>query len=308
MFFTIPLSPLPRVTEIYKLERKTVWRCADRRNILVFITEGSCLFEIGSLRLVLSKGESLLIPSGQEYIRRPHNDAPCQFFYVHFTTERPLTSLPKKQAEQAMRESILKSKDISSREIDMPEQLYIHQKASFTQQFDHLQSLLFKIRETCSHESHLAPLLASLTFCEFLTELAQTAVPVADETISEAEKNLPHSLRQALNYVRYHYDKKISTADLCAYCNLTPQHLIRLFKKHLGVTPLQYINKSKILHAIDLLRNSELSIKEIAYALGFDNPNYFSRLFTKEESISPAEVRERIRTFDGKESALKDKK
>ena len=131
---------------------------------------------------------------------------------------------------------------------------------------------------------------------------ARALLPISDE-----EKQLPPSLRRALAYVRYHYDKKISTADLCAYCNLTPQHLIRLFKKHLGMTPLQYINKSKILHAIELLRTSELSVKEIAYTLGFDNPNYFSRLFTKQESISPAEVRERIRSYDGKESALKVK-
>lgn len=309
MFFKIPVAPLPRVMEIYELERKTVWRCADRRNILVFVSRGSCLFEISGDKIVLSEGEALLIPAGQEYVRRPVEDAPCQFFYVHFTTETPLLPLPRRRAEEEMRENILQSEGIVSgwRNAKLPEVLYLSQKITLRDRADALHDILNKILHQRTREKHLAAFFVSLTFCEFLAELAQAAAPIAEDTLSDEEKHLPPSLRRALAYVRYNYDKKISTADLCAYCNLTPQYLIRLFKKHLGMTPLQYINKSKILHAIELLRTSELSVKEIAYTLGFDNPNYFSRLFTKEESISPAEVRERIRNFDGTESALKVK-
>ena len=76
------------------------------------------------------------------------------------------------------------------------------------------------------------------------------------------------------------------------------QHVIRLFRKHLQTTPVGYINRTKVLHAIDLLRNTELSVKEIAYELGFEDPNYFSRLFKKEEKMSPGDTRARIRNYE----------
>ena len=79
---------------------------------------------------------------------------------------------------------------------------------------------------------------------------------------------------------------------------VSSQHLIRLFRKHLNSTPVGYINRTKVLHAIDLLRNTKLSVKEIAYELGFEDPNYFSRLFKREEGMSPGDTRARICNYD----------
>ena len=51
-----------------------------------------------------------------------------------------------------------------------------------------------------------------------------------------------------------------------------------------------------------MLRSTELSIKEISYELGFDNPNYFSRIFSREVGMSPMEKREQIRQGEKKAS------
>ena len=50
-------------------------------------------------------------------------------------------------------------------------------------------------------------------------------------------------------------------------------------------------------HAINLLRENKMSIKEISYELGFENPNYFSRLFKKQEGATPTQKRHRILNF-----------
>ena len=55
-----------------------------------------------------------------------------------------------------------------------------------------------------------------------------------------------------------------------------------------------------------MLRYTEMSIKEIAYELGFDNPNYFSSLFTQEEGCSPSEIRDRIKNYKDGPGALID--
>ena len=49
---------------------------------------------------------------------------------------------------------------------------------------------------------------------------------------------------------------------------------------------------------MEMLRHGDLPIKEIAYELGFDNPNYFSRLFKKQENMSPSSRRNVIYTYD----------
>lgn len=305
MLFQIPIEPLPKIFQAYELERKTVWRCADRRNILIFITDGACQFEIGGETILAEKGDAILLPSGQEYVRRPSGDKSCRLFYVHFITGSPILPISENEAEQSIRDILTERTLLSADErlSRVPSALYLPQKTVTGDHFEKASEILHKIPAGRRNAPQLAPLFVSLIFTEFLATLSQETVN--DVHRGTEKSRLPLPLRQALTYVQQNYDKKLSTEDLCTHCNLSPQHLIRLFKKHMGMTPLQYINKSKTMHAIELLRTSELSVKEIAYALGFDNPNYFSRLFAKEQHGSPSEIRERIRTFRGGEGALK---
>lgn len=58
-------------------------------------------------------------------------------------------------------------------------------------------------------------------------------------------------------------------------------HLSRVFRRTNGVTPVGYINAVRIERAKMLLRDTDLSISQVAYRVGFENPAYFSRLFRK---------------------------
>jgi len=70
---------------------------------------------------------------------------------------------------------------------------------------------------------------------------------------------------------------------------------------------LQYITNYKMSQTIELLRHSELSVQEIAASLGYDNTNYFTRLFAREEGYSPTEFRERVKSYDSGEGVLRKK-
>ena len=67
--------------------------------------------------------------------------------------------------------------------------------------------------------------------------------------------------------------------------------LTRLFKEETGFTVLEYIEKSKLEHALNLLKFTKLSIKEISVLSGYHDQNYFSRVFRKQYGISPRKVR-----------------
>ena len=64
------------------------------------------------------------------------------------------------------------------------------------------------------------------------------------------------------------------------------------------MTPVEYINHVKILHANELLRSSSLTIEEISYKLGYESSSYFGRVFKKYNGRTPIEERKRIKTFN----------
>lgn len=93
-------------------------------------------------------------------------------------------------------------------------------------------------------------------------------------------------------YIRKHLNEAIELEKLAGISCLSKDHFIRLFKKELGTTPLQYINQKKIEKAQLLLIKEELAVKEIAFQLAFDDYSYFNRLFKKTTGVTPQEYRQ----------------
>lgn len=92
-------------------------------------------------------------------------------------------------------------------------------------------------------------------------------------------------------YIRKHLNEAIELEKLAEISCLSKDHFIRLFKKELGTTPLQYINQKKIEKAQLLLITEELAVKVIAFQLAFDDYSYFNRLFKKTTGVTPQEYR-----------------
>lgn len=92
-------------------------------------------------------------------------------------------------------------------------------------------------------------------------------------------------------YIRKHLNEAIELEKLAEISCLSKGHFIRLFKKELGTTPLQYINQKKIEKAQLLLITEELAVKEIAFQLAFEDYSYFNRLFKKITGVTPQEYR-----------------
>ncbi len=80
---------------------------------------------------------------------------------------------------------------------------------------------------------------------------------------------------------------KMQNTDYARMCGMTEYHFIRQFKKATGLTPLRYKTKLLVNRAMEIMAMTDLNISEIAYALGFEDSLYFSRLFKKEIGISP---------------------
>ena len=87
-------------------------------------------------------------------------------------------------------------------------------------------------------------------------------------------------------------DRPTTLNELADHAGFTPQHLNRVFRNVLGVTPLQYLAHRRMEYAAELLTEGKLTVKAVAQRVSFDDPYYFSRLFKQHFGKSPAEYRD----------------
>lgn len=98
-------------------------------------------------------------------------------------------------------------------------------------------------------------------------------------------------IAKVVKYVHSNIYNEISSEELADVACVTKPYLIRLFNKHFGISPLRYINQKKIERAQLLLLTENLSVKDIAYTIGFNDDSYFIRLFKKLTGTTPQEYR-----------------
>ncbi|HOK04173.1 MAG TPA: AraC family transcriptional regulator [Victivallales bacterium] len=89
------------------------------------------------------------------------------------------------------------------------------------------------------------------------------------------------------------FRKPLSVNLLAAEFKVTPVHMIRTFRHVVGMTPLEYVHRLRLDEAFRLLSRGDgsMNIAEIAESVGFDDPNYFSRLFRKKVGYPPSSVK-----------------
>lgn len=106
-----------------------------------------------------------------------------------------------------------------------------------------------------------------------------------------ARNSYPALVQNCMNAIDFYYNSDLSLSRLAKLCNVSESHLSAAFKKATGSTVTDYINRTRVHQALLLLNSSSLSVSEIAARCGFDDANYFSRVFRKLQGMSPREYR-----------------
>lgn len=98
----------------------------------------------------------------------------------------------------------------------------------------------------------------------------------------------------AQRYVMMHLNEKISMEEMAKRLDLNSSHFSRIFKKETGETFIEFVTRSKMERARELLDTSAQSVEQISEELGFDNSSYFFKLFRAFSGMSPAEYRKKV--------------
>lgn len=94
-----------------------------------------------------------------------------------------------------------------------------------------------------------------------------------------------------LNYIDNNLYKKITIDELSNIFNYNKDYLMRLFKKEMKCTIIDYINKLRIYNSLDTLKNTRNTILNIALSFGFSSQEYYSEMFNKIMGVSPSRYR-----------------
>lgn len=97
----------------------------------------------------------------------------------------------------------------------------------------------------------------------------------------------------AQEYIDTYYEKDISLDNVSKHLNISPYYFSKLFKDKTGENFIEYLTRVRIESAKQLIRDSNASMKEICSRSGFQDPNYFSRIFKRYVGLTPTEFKER---------------
>lgn len=103
-------------------------------------------------------------------------------------------------------------------------------------------------------------------------------------------------VKHAVQYIETHLSQSISVDALCRLSGISRKHFVHLFSKDTGKTVKQYIAHSRCECAAKLLKNSQLPIHEISSYVGYEDSNYFTKVFKSIMGVSPQEYR-KAKTF-----------
>ena len=100
-----------------------------------------------------------------------------------------------------------------------------------------------------------------------------------------------HQLRHIKEFVDAHVSKEIGISELAGLIGLSQFHFIRTFKHSVGLSPYQYVLSERISVAKKMLSECDLSIADVALAVGFSGPTQLNRVFRKWIGVTPTAFR-----------------
>lgn len=169
-----------------------------------------------------------------------------------------------------------------------------HENYFFYNNLD-LAATINKLIKECMGNSLTKDALADLTLQELIIRIIQTQTTKRFENQSFINSNNP--LTPCIEFIRENIRETINLKELSDKACMSSTSFYRYFKRELGMSPIEYVLNEKIKYAKKLLNNPKIQINEVSYATGFEDCNYFIRLFKKLEGVTPKQYQ--LMNFNG---------
>ncbi len=226
--------------------------------ILIYCVDGSGTIATNGFHQQLTANTYFAIPAGQPHAYWAGSNTPWSIYWIHFGGERS-------QCFEEYYSRIISIAPCTSSRIDERIKLFNEIIAALESGFSKEN---IEFANMC-----LNSLLATFFYVEsYRSAKGYLSKDPVDQAIFYMQSNL-------------HACPKLK--DIAGHVQLSVSHLSKVFRNKTGSSPIDYFINLKMQEAIRLLTNKNLRIKEVAFQIGYNDPFYFSRIFTKYIGSSP---------------------
>lgn len=249
---------------LQRCESGYAWGPGSRDHYLIhYVTAGKGSYAVGERTYALSEGDMFLACPHEMIAYRADSANPWSYCWVGFGGLDAGTLIGQTDFSAANR--ILHIDDMET-----PRSMLMDIYAS---------------RGARPHE--IAQMTGKLyAFLAWLMEGAQ------EESTRRRQAGLEH-VERACAFIANNYTSAISVSDIARNVGVCRSLLNRAFQRHLGLSPIQHLTQYRMQQASRMLRKTDMTIKAVAYSVGFEDPLYFSRRFREIMGCSPREYVQR---------------
>jgi AraC-like DNA-binding protein len=156
-----------------------------------------------------------------------------------------------------------------------------------TGQSPRLTELLGRLWEVSSQPGGIPAFQTKMLFCNVLEEMF---VCVRNQSNGGSQA----LFEQVSAYIHEHYNEHLTIPRLAEQSGVNRNRLAYVFNRYAGMGPGDYLLRYRLNQAKEMLLAANVPVREIAQAVGFSDPLYFSRVFKKQFGVAPREVREKF--------------
>lgn len=149
-------------------------------------------------------------------------------------------------------------------------------------------SLIDEIQNSCADDTNF-----SFSECLKINQLISSCLLRLQNNIWKFS-TIDQRIFGTMRFIEKHFNEKIGNEELADKANMAVNSFARLFKANTGISVQQYIIKTKIEFACNLMHHSNKTIDEIAYECGFSDRHHFAKVFKKVMNINPAYYKKRL--------------
>ena len=112
-----------------------------------------------------------------------------------------------------------------------------------------------------------------------------------ESSLSKQRTKLINIIKTSIVYIESNYQNQITLDLICTQVSLSKYYFCRIFKEIIGISPIEYLNIIRIDKAYEILQSGKYNVSETAELCGFNNINYFSKVFKRYKNILPSSIR-----------------
>jgi len=238
----------------------------SNQNILIYCVSGKGWARIDKQSYTISAGEFILLPANIQHEYSADEETPWTIYWIHFKGSNSVHFIDLMM--QKMGDPVA-AISFQQNRMQIFEEIYTNLEKGYS--------------------------IDNISYANLCLQYFLTSCCFDDRYNRKATIDKKDTVDLCIGFMHEHIDKLLSLGEIAGAVNLSQSHVTTLFKKKTGFSLIEYFNQLKTQKACQYLLFTDLRVNEIASKLGFDDPYYFTRMFTKVIGVSPVKYRSKRR-------------